>query len=86
MASAEEQKLIFLGQFIRILVFTLLTLSYLTVGLRIWVRYRITRNPGWDDAAMIATLVSHYQPIGILSEAHGCRCFSLSTVLSLSSS
>jgi hypothetical protein len=35
---------------------------------------------------MIATLVSHDQSIGILSEAHGCRCSSLFTVLSLSSS
>jgi hypothetical protein len=46
-----------LGRIIWILVLTLLTLAYLTVGLRLWVRFRITKSAGWDDAAMVATLV-----------------------------
>jgi len=57
MANTNVQELILLGRIIWILLLTLLTLSYLTVGLRLWVRYRITKSPGWDDAAMVVTLV-----------------------------
>jgi hypothetical protein len=52
------QELFLLGRIIWILVLTLLTFAYVTVGLRLWVRFRITKGPGWDDAAMVATLVS----------------------------
>lgn len=41
------------------LVITLLTLGWSTVMLRLWVRLRITRNPGWDDATMVLTLVGY---------------------------
>jgi hypothetical protein len=58
MASSNFEELFLLGRVIWILVLTLLTLSYITVGLRLWVRYRLTKSAGWDDAAMVATLVS----------------------------
>ncbi|KAH8708461.1 hypothetical protein GQ44DRAFT_752789 [Phaeosphaeriaceae sp. PMI808] len=45
-----------LGRLLWILILTLLTLSYVTVSLRLWVRCRITKTWGWDDAAMVATL------------------------------
>ncbi|KAF2828144.1 integral membrane protein [Ophiobolus disseminans] len=57
MASTNFEELFLLGRIIWVLVLTLLTLSYLTVGLRLWVRCRITKNPGWDDAAMLLTLM-----------------------------
>jgi hypothetical protein len=47
-----------LGRIVWVLVLTLLSFAYLTVGLRLWVRYRITKSPGWDDATMVVTLVS----------------------------
>ncbi|KAF2660057.1 hypothetical protein K491DRAFT_589900 [Lophiostoma macrostomum CBS 122681] len=46
-----------LGQLTFALVVTLLILGYITVGLRLWVRLRITKNPGWDDITMIITLL-----------------------------
>lgn len=55
--SAKLQELVLLGSITFYLIITLLVLSYVTVGLRLWVRYRITRSPGWDDAAMAATLM-----------------------------
>jgi hypothetical protein len=58
MDGAKVHELFVLGRIIWVLVLTLLTLSYITVGLRLWVRFRITKSPGWDDAAMVATLVS----------------------------
>jgi len=58
MEGTKFHEFFVLGRIIWILVLTLLTLSYLTVGLRLWVRFRITKSPGWDDAAMVATLVS----------------------------
>ena len=57
MASAKLQELILLGYITFYLIITLIILSYITVALRLWVRYRITKSPGWDDAAMVATLV-----------------------------
>ncbi|RAR09031.1 importin subunit beta-1 [Stemphylium lycopersici] len=57
MASAKLQELELLGSITFYLIITLLVLSYVTVGLRLWVRYRLTRSPGWDDAAMVATLL-----------------------------
>lgn len=57
MASSKLQELVLLGSITFYLIITLLILSYVTVGLRLWVRYRITRSPGWDDAAMAATLM-----------------------------
>jgi hypothetical protein len=77
MASTNHPEIVFLGHIIWILVLTLLTLSYLTVGLRLWVRYRITRNTGWDDAAIVAALVSTRGSVDVSSEAHDCRCSSL---------
>ncbi|CAE7030700.1 hypothetical protein CFE70_004259 [Pyrenophora teres f. teres 0-1] len=57
MDSETRGELVLLGRVIFSLIITLLILSYTAVGLRLWVRYRITRSPGWDDAAMVATLV-----------------------------
>lgn len=57
MNSAKSKELVHLGTLTYYLVITLLTLAYTTVALRLWVRYRITKSPGWDDAAMVATLL-----------------------------
>jgi len=57
MDSGTTKELAFLGKIIFFLIIVLLILSYIAVGLRLWVRYRITKSPGWDDAAMVATLV-----------------------------
>jgi hypothetical protein len=57
MANARIQELLLLGAITLYLIMTLLVLSYITVALRLWVRYRITKSPGWDDAAMVATLL-----------------------------
>ena len=56
--SAEIVELISLGKVVFILSITLVIWAWLAVGLRLWVRFRITKSPGWDDAAMVATLVS----------------------------
>ncbi|KAH7389802.1 hypothetical protein BKA66DRAFT_414475 [Pyrenochaeta sp. MPI-SDFR-AT-0127] len=57
MATSTVQELVLLGTITFYLIIALLILSYITVGLRLWVRYRITKTPGWDDAAMVATLL-----------------------------
>lgn len=57
MDSAKVEELALLGAITVHLIITLLILTYLSVGLRIWARYRVTKSPGWDDAAMIATLM-----------------------------
>ncbi|KAF1844212.1 uncharacterized protein K460DRAFT_388086 [Cucurbitaria berberidis CBS 394.84] len=57
MANAELQELILLGYITFYLIITLIVLSYIAVGLRLWVRYRITKSPGWDDATMVAALL-----------------------------
>ncbi|KAF1833063.1 integral membrane protein [Decorospora gaudefroyi] len=57
MDAAKLQELRLLGTVTFYLIITLLVFSYVTVGLRLWVRYRITRSPGWDDAAMVTTLL-----------------------------
>ena len=59
MASrAQIQDLIALGKVVFALSITLIIWAWLTVVLRLWVRFRITKAQGWDDAAMVATLVS----------------------------
>lgn len=50
------QELASLGDLFFVLAVTLLVVSWATVGLRIWVRYGITKAPGWDDAAIVFTL------------------------------
>ena len=55
---AQIEELFALGKITYILSITLIVGAWLAVGLRLWVRVRITKSPGWDDAAMIATLVS----------------------------
>jgi hypothetical protein len=62
MAIGASSDLFTLGRILNVLAFTLLILSYVTVGLRLWVRFRITKSPGWDDAAIVATLVSSSAP------------------------
>lgn len=57
MANSTIQELLLLGTITFYLIITLLVLAYITVALRLWVRYRITKSPGWDDAAMVATLL-----------------------------
>jgi len=57
MASEKLMELVLLGRITFYGIITLIILSYVTVGLRLWVRYRITRSPGWDDAAMVASLL-----------------------------
>ncbi|KAF2996508.1 hypothetical protein E8E13_005873 [Curvularia kusanoi] len=56
-SAAAIQELFTLGRIVFILSITITALAWLTVGLRLWVRFRITKSPGWDDAAMIATLL-----------------------------
>jgi hypothetical protein len=59
MASmAQIRELITLGKIVFALSITLIIWAWLAVGLRLWVRFRITKSQGWDDAAMVATLVS----------------------------
>lgn len=36
----------------------LLVLSTLTVALRLYTRFGIVRTPGWDDALIVAAVVS----------------------------
>ncbi|CAI6336321.1 unnamed protein product [Periconia digitata] len=45
-----------LGDLTFIVAVALLALSWITVSLRVWVRFGITKSPGWDDAAMVFTL------------------------------
>jgi hypothetical protein len=44
------------GQATIIAIITLLVFGWSTVALRLWVRLRITKSPGWDDAIMVLTL------------------------------
>ncbi|KAL6707453.1 hypothetical protein ACN47E_004023 [Coniothyrium glycines] len=55
--STNLQESILLGKISFYLIIILIILSYITVSIRLWVRYRITKSPGWDDAAMAATLI-----------------------------
>jgi hypothetical protein len=55
--AAEMHELVLLGQITFALAITLLIGSWLAVGLRLWVRFRITKSPGRDDVAMVSTLV-----------------------------
>jgi hypothetical protein len=55
--EAEIRELLLLGKITFALAATLLIASWLAVGLRLWVRFRITKSPGRDDVAMVSTLV-----------------------------
>lgn len=55
---AQTEELMTLGKVVFALSITLVVWAWLAVGLRLWVRLRITKSQGWDDVAMIATLVS----------------------------
>jgi hypothetical protein len=55
MTSLSEAEV--LGKTLVSLVITLLLFAWITVALRIWVRFKITRSPGWDDAAIVLALV-----------------------------
>lgn len=57
-STAQIQELFALGKVVFVLSITLVVWAWLAVGLRLWVRFRITKSPGWDDAAIVATLVS----------------------------
>ncbi|KAJ4330244.1 hypothetical protein N0V87_010166 [Didymella glomerata] len=56
-STAQIEELFALGKIVFILSITLVIWAWLAVGLRLWVRFRITKSPGWDDAAMVATLL-----------------------------
>ncbi|KAF3039420.1 hypothetical protein E8E12_009173 [Didymella heteroderae] len=56
-STAQIQELFALGKIVFILSITLVVWAWLAVGLRLWVGFRITKSPGWDDAAMVATLL-----------------------------
>lgn len=34
-----------------------LAISWITLGLRFWVRFVVIKNPGWDDAVLLFTAV-----------------------------
>lgn len=57
-STAELQEFVTLGKIVFVLTITLVVWAWLAVGLRLWVRFRITKSQGWDDATMVATLVS----------------------------
>jgi hypothetical protein len=57
MESPNFDELKALGTITSHLIITLLVLGYISVGLRLWARYRVTKSPGWDDVAMVATLL-----------------------------
>jgi hypothetical protein len=57
MTAAEIHELLLLGKITFALAITLLIASWLAVGLRLWVRFRITKSAGRDDVAMVSTLV-----------------------------
>ncbi|KAF2124794.1 hypothetical protein P153DRAFT_127296 [Dothidotthia symphoricarpi CBS 119687] len=57
MASVNVQELVLLGKIVFVLIIVLVLLSWIAVALRLWVRFKITKSPGWDDAAMVVTLV-----------------------------
>jgi hypothetical protein len=44
------------GQATFVAIITLLVFGWTTVALRLWVRLRITKSAGWDDATMVLTL------------------------------
>lgn len=76
------RELIYLGTVSFYLIIVLIVLSCITVSLRLWVRCRITKSPGWDDAAMVATLVRRLNSLTKLALAatstpcRYCRFFS----------
>lgn len=53
----HPEDIVELGKATFFLVILLILFSWTTVALRMWVRLRITKSPGWDDAAMVFTLV-----------------------------
>ena len=44
------------GQATFVAIITLLVFGWTTVALRLWVRLRITKSAGWDDATIVLTL------------------------------
>lgn len=77
-STAQVEELFALGKIVFILSITLVIWAWLAVGLRLWVRFRITKSPGWDDAAMVATLVSRIFVIANMTDLGSCS--SLHTV------
>ncbi|OSS48735.1 hypothetical protein B5807_06876 [Epicoccum nigrum] len=63
---AQIEELFALGKIVYVLSITLIVGAWLAVGLRLWVRVRITKSPGWDDAAMVATLLLFTTYSGII--------------------
>lgn len=59
MVYAHRQELVQLDRVVFSVVITLVILSCIAVSIRLWVRVKITKSPGWDDAVMIATLVCY---------------------------
>ena len=57
MVNAKFEELALLGLITYRLIIALLVLGYVSVALRLWARYRVTKSPGWDDVAMVATLL-----------------------------
>lgn len=57
MASFNLNELAWLGAVTTNLIISLLVFGYVSVGLRLWARCRVTKSPGWDDVAMVATLL-----------------------------
>lgn len=57
-STGQIHELVILGKIVFALSIALLIWAWLAVALRLWVRFRITKSPGWDDAAIVATLVS----------------------------
>lgn len=54
---AHSNEFLELGKLTFAMVIVLLFLAWTTVALRMWVRLRITKSPGWDDATIFMTLV-----------------------------
>jgi hypothetical protein len=71
-STAQIEELFALGKIVFILSITLVIWAWLAVGLRLWVRFRITKSPGWDDAAMVATLVSRIFLTANITDSGSC--------------
>jgi hypothetical protein len=68
-----------LGRAVYVLAITLLVFSWTTVALRLWVRLRITKAPGWDDVTIIIALVCTAH-VAITVGLRKDRCSSPATV------
>lgn len=83
--SGYPSEIIELGRAVYALIITLLVLSWIAVALRLWVRLRLTKAPGWDDATILFTLVrfkfryylplaySKPDPLHVLLRNHTCN-------------